>query len=52
MRLKYEEFSITDASRHENSIVTTSFVVVSKQVKPKKSGEPYLGVTLGTAPAD
>jgi len=42
-----KEFFITDASRHENSIITTSFVVVSKQVKPKKSGEPYLALTLG-----
>ncbi len=42
-----KEFFITDAARHENSIVTTSFVVVSKQVKPKKTGEPYLALTLG-----
>jgi 3'-5' exoribonuclease len=42
-----KEFFITDAVRHENSIVTTSFVVVSKQIKPKKTGEPYLALTLG-----
>ena len=42
-----KEFFITDAVRHENSIITTSFVVVSKQVKPKKTGEPYLALTLG-----
>jgi len=42
-----KEFFITDAARHENSIITTSFVVVSKQVKPKKTGEPYLALTLG-----
>jgi 3'-5' exoribonuclease len=42
-----KEFFIADAARHENSVVTTSFVVVSKQVKPKKTGEPYLALTLG-----
>jgi 3'-5' exoribonuclease len=42
-----KEFFITDAARHENTVVTTSFVVVSKQVKPKKTGEPYLALTLG-----
>src|SRR4029077_19272887 len=31
----------------ENKIVTSTFVVVSRQVKPKKSGEPYLALTLG-----
>jgi 3'-5' exoribonuclease len=42
-----KEFFIIDAVRHENSIITTSFVVVSKQIKPKKTGEPYLALTLG-----
>jgi 3'-5' exoribonuclease len=42
-----KEFFIADAVRHENSIITSSFVVVSKQVKPKKTGEPYLALTLG-----
>jgi len=42
-----KEFFIADAARHENTIVTTSFVVVSKQIKPKKTGEPYLALTLG-----
>ena len=42
-----KEFFISDAVRHENTIVTSSFVVVSKQVKPKKSGEPYLALTFG-----
>ena len=45
--LPMKEFFINDAVRHENSIITTSFVVVSKQVKPKKTGEPYLALTLG-----
>ena len=42
-----KEFFICDCVQYENKIVTSSFVVVSKQVKPKKSGEPYLALTLG-----
>jgi 3'-5' exoribonuclease len=42
-----KEFYISDCVRHENKIVTSNFVVVSKQIKPKKSGEPYLALTLG-----
>src|SRR6201989_1785749 len=42
-----KDFYISDCTRHENKIVTSTFVVVSKQVKPKKSGEPYLALTLG-----
>jgi 3'-5' exoribonuclease len=42
-----KEFYISDCVRHENQIITSSFVVVSKQIKPKKSGEPYLALTLG-----
>ena len=42
-----KEFYICDCAQHENKIITSSFVVVSKQVKPKKSGEPYLALTLG-----
>src|SRR6202142_3053706 len=42
-----KEFFICDCTQHENKIITSSFVVVSKQVKPKKSGEPYLALTLG-----
>src|SRR6516162_966268 len=42
-----KEFFICDCSRHENKVITSSFVVVIKQVKPKKSGEPYLALTLG-----
>ena len=42
-----KDFYICDCVRHENKIVTASFVVVSKQIKPKKSGEPYLALTLG-----
>ena len=42
-----KEFYISDCARHENKIITSNFVVVSKQIKPKKSGEPYLALTLG-----
>ncbi len=42
-----KEFYICDCIRHENKIVTSNFVVVAKQIKPKKSGEPYLALTLG-----
>src|SRR5258707_716108 len=42
-----KEFFVSDCVQYENKIVTTSFVVVSRQVKPKKSGEPYLALTLG-----
>src|SRR5437762_4973493 len=40
-------FFLADCAQHENKVITSSFVVVSKQVKPKKSGEPYLALTLG-----
>jgi 3'-5' exoribonuclease len=42
-----KDFYICDCVRHENKIITSSFVVVSKQIKPKKTGEPYLALTLG-----
>jgi 3'-5' exoribonuclease len=42
-----KEFYICDCIRHENKIITSNFVVVSKQIKPKKTGEPYLALTLG-----
>jgi 3'-5' exoribonuclease len=42
-----KEFFLTDCAQHENKVVTSTFVVVSKQVKPKKTGEPYLALTLG-----
>jgi 3'-5' exoribonuclease len=44
---RMKEFYISDCTRHENKIITSNFVVVSKQIKPKKSGEPYLALTLG-----
>ena len=42
-----KEFFISECCQQENKIITSSFVVVSKQVKPKKTGEPYLALTLG-----
>jgi 3'-5' exoribonuclease len=41
-----KDFYIRDAAQHENKIITTAFVVGSKQIKPKKNGEPYLALTL------
>jgi 3'-5' exoribonuclease len=41
-----KEFYIQDAAQQENKVVTTSFVVSNKQIKSKKSGEPYLDLTL------
>jgi 3'-5' exoribonuclease len=42
-----KEFYICDCARQENKVITSSFVVVAKQIKPKKTGEPYLALTLG-----
>jgi 3'-5' exoribonuclease len=42
-----KDFFISECSQQENKIITSSFVVVSKQVKPKKTGEPYLALTVG-----
>jgi len=42
-----KEFFISECAQQENKIITSSFVVVSKQVKPKKTGEPYLALTVG-----
>jgi 3'-5' exoribonuclease len=42
-----KDFFISDCCQHENKVIISSFVVVSKQVKPKKNGEPYLALTLG-----
>jgi 3'-5' exoribonuclease len=41
-----KDFYIADSARFENQVITSSFVVVSKQAKPKKSGELYLALTL------
>ncbi len=42
-----KEFFLSDCARFENKVIVSSFVVISKQVKPKKTGEPYLALTLG-----
>jgi 3'-5' exoribonuclease len=42
-----KEFFLSECAQHENKVITSSFVVVTKQVKPKKTGEPYLALTLG-----
>ncbi|MGC2246691.1 MAG: OB-fold nucleic acid binding domain-containing protein [Terriglobales bacterium] len=41
-----KEFFICECHLQENKVITSSFVVASKQVKPKKNGEPYLALTL------
>jgi 3'-5' exoribonuclease len=45
--IRMKEFFLSDCCQHENKVITSSFVVVSKQVKPKKTGDPYLALTLG-----
>ncbi len=47
LRHLMKDFYICDCARHENKVITSTFVVVAKQVKPKKTGEPYLALTLG-----
>ena len=37
---------IRDAAAHENKVISSSFLVTSKQLKPKKTGEPYLDLML------
>jgi len=41
-----KDFFVQDAAQHENQTITSSFLVAAKQVKPKKSGEPYLALSL------
>src|ERR1700674_520088 len=41
-----KDFFLSDCARFENKVIVSSFVVSTKQVKPKKSGEPYLALTL------
>ena len=41
-----KDFFLSDCPHFENKVIISSFVVTSKQVKPKKSGEPYLALTL------
>lgn len=41
-----KDFYVRDAAQFENKVLTTSFVVASKQVRPRKTGELYLQLTL------
>ena len=41
-----KDFYIRDCGANENQVITSSFVVASKQVKSKKTGEPYLALSL------
>lgn len=41
-----KDFFLSDCARFENKVIVSTFVVTTKQVKPKKSGEPYLALTL------
>jgi len=41
-----KEFYINQAAQHENKVITSSFVVSSKQVRPRKTGELFLQLTL------
>jgi 3'-5' exoribonuclease len=41
-----KDFYIRDCAQHENTVITSNFVVSSKQIKPKKTGELYLWLTL------
>jgi 3'-5' exoribonuclease len=42
-----KDFFLADCGQHENKVITSSFVVIAKQIKPKKNGDPYLALTLG-----
>ena len=41
-----KEIYIRDAAKQENKVISSCFLVTSKQLKPKKSGEPYLDLML------
>ena len=41
-----KDFFLSECARFENKVIVSSFVVTTKQVMPKKSGEPYLALTL------
>ena len=41
-----KDFYLSDCSTHENQTITSSFVCASKQIKAKKTGEPYLALIL------
>ncbi len=42
-----KDFFVREAPQHENKVVTSSFVVATKQIRSRKDGgEPYLALTL------
>jgi len=41
-----KDFYVRDAAQQENKVITSNFVVATKQIKPKKTGELYLWLTL------
>lgn len=41
-----KDFYVRDSAQFENQTVTTTFVVASKQIKPKKTGDLYIALTL------
>src|SRR6266850_4628960 len=41
-----KDFFVKDCAVHENKNLVSSFVVAAKQIKLKKSGEPYVAMTL------
>ncbi len=41
-----KDFFIRDCSQHENATIVSSFVVASKQIKPKRTGDLYIALTL------
>ncbi len=41
-----KDFYVSDAASHENKIITSTFVVAAKQLRPRRGGEPYLSLTL------
>ena len=42
-----KDFFLSDCARFENKVIVSSFVVIAKQIKPKKNGGPYLALILG-----
>jgi 3'-5' exoribonuclease len=41
-----KDFYVRDAAAHENKVITSSFIVASKQVKPRRTGELFIALML------
>ncbi len=41
-----KDFYVSDAASRENQVITSSFVVAAKQLRPRRGGDPYLSLTL------